>query len=130
MATTNLLFALLATVGPDIRLFAVAVIGDQFTTAISTVALVAFVSQLCGRVYTATQYALLASLGNLSRTTLSAHSGQIVDFLDGDWMQFFILTTVMVIPSLLLLYFARHRLAHAFANRIVTKNIRRNTPFG
>ena len=111
MATTNLLFALLATVGPDIRLFAVAVIGDQFTTAISTVAFVAFISQLCGRVYTATQYALLASLGNLSRTTLSAHSGQIVDFLDGDWMQFFILTTVMVVPSLLLLYLARHKLA-------------------
>lgn len=111
MAATNLLFALLAAVGPDIKLFAVAVVGDQFTTAISTVAFVAFISQLCGRVYTATQYALLASLGNLSRTTLSAHSGQLVDFLDGDWMQFFILTTVMVIPGLLLLYLARHKLA-------------------
>ena len=111
MAATNLLFALLAAVGPDIKLFAVAVVGDQFTTAISTVAFVAFISQLCGRVYTATQYALLASLGNLSRTTLSAHSGQLVDFLDGDWMQFFILTTAMVIPSLLLLYLARHKLA-------------------
>ena len=111
MAATNLLFALLAAVGPDTKLFAVAVVGDQFTTAISTVAFVAFISQLCGRVYTATQYALLASLGNLSRTTLSAHSGQLVDFLDGDWMQFFILTTAMVIPSLLLLYLARHKLA-------------------
>ena len=111
MAATNLLFALLAAVGPDIKLFAVAVVGDQFTTAISTVAFVAFISQLCGRVYTATQYALLASLGNLSRTTLSAHSGQLVDFLDGDWMQFFILTTAMVVPSLLLLYLARHKLA-------------------
>ena len=111
MAATNLLFALLASVGPDTRLFAFAVIGDQFTTAISTVAFVAFISQLCGRVYTATQYALLASLGNLSRTTLSAHSGQLVDFLGGDWFRFFILTTVMVIPSLVLLYLARHKLA-------------------
>ncbi|MBC6413432.1 MAG: MFS transporter [Chromatiales bacterium] len=111
MAATNLLFALLAVVGNDIRLFAVAVIGDQFTTAISTVAFVAFISQLCGRIYTATQYALLASLGNLSRTVLSAHSGQLVDFLGGDWLWFFILTTVMVIPSLVLLYLARHQLA-------------------
>lgn len=115
MAATNLLFAVLAAVGPDTRLFAVAVIGDQFTTAISTVAFVAFISQLCGRVYTATQYALLASLGNLSRTTLSAHSGQVVDFLDGDWMQFFILTTAMVIPSLVLLYSARRKLASHLA---------------
>ena len=111
MAATNLLFALLASVGPDTRLFAFAVVGDQFTTAISTVAFVAFISQLCGRVYTATQYALLASLGNLSRTTLSAHSGQVVDFLDGDWVRFFILTTAMVVPSLVLLYLARHKLA-------------------
>jgi len=111
MAATNLLFAALAAVGPKTSLFAFAVLSDQFTTAISTVAFVAFISQLCGRVYTATQYALLASLGNLARTTLSAHSGQVVDFLNGDWVQFFILTTLMVIPSLTLLYWARHRLA-------------------
>lgn len=111
MATTNLLFAWLAVVGADIKLFAFTVLTDQFTTAISTVAFVAFVSQLCGRVYTATQYALLASLGNLSRTTLSAHSGQLVDFLAGAWEVFFILTAVMVIPSLLLLWLARLKLA-------------------
>lgn len=111
MAVTNLLFAWLAVVGADIVLFAFAVVTDQFTTAISTVAFVAFVSQLCGRVYTATQYALLASLGNLSRTTLSAHSGQVVDFLAGAWDLFFILTAVMVLPSLLLLWLARRPLA-------------------
>lgn len=111
MASTNLMFAWLARVGPDISLFAAAVVSDQFTSAISTVAFVAFISQLCDRTYTATQYALLASIGNLSRTTLSAHSGQVVDALGGAWDIFFVLTAVMVIPGLLLLWASRKRLA-------------------
>ena len=114
MAATNLLFAWLAAVGPERALFAAAVVLDQFTTAISTVAFVAFISQLCGRVYTATQYALLASLGNLARTTLSAHSGQLVDALGGAWEQFFIITALMVLPSLALLLAIRNKLAGYF----------------
>ena len=106
MASTNLLFAALALY-PEKWLFAVAVVSDQFTTAMSTVALVAFLSQLCDRAYTATQYAALASLGNFSRTTLAAGSGVVVDSLGGNWTLFFILTTVMVLPSLALLLYVR-----------------------
>ena len=109
MASTNLLFAALAYY-PEPWLFATAVVADQFTTAVSTVAFVAFLSQLCDRKHTATQYAALASLGNLSRTTLSASSGAVVDFLDGNWPLFFVLTTLMVLPSLAILWFARRRL--------------------
>ena len=109
MAGTNLLFALLAA-HPVKWLFTVAVVTDQFTTAISTVAFVAFISQLCDRTYTATQYAAFASLGNLSRTTLSAGSGFVVDALGGNWTLFFVLTTVMVVPSLLLLLGVRKHL--------------------
>ena len=106
MASTNLLFAALALY-PEKWLFAVAVVSDQFTTAMSTVALVAFLSQLCDRAYTATQYAALASLGNFSRTTLAAGSGVVVDALGGNWTIFFILTTIMVLPSLALLLYVR-----------------------
>ena len=106
MASTNLLFALLAA-HPVKWLFTVAVVTDQFTTAISTVAFVAFISQLCDRTYTATQYAAFASLGNLSRTTLSAGSGMVVDALGGNWSLFFVLTTLMVVPSLVLLLVVR-----------------------
>ena len=112
MASTNLLFAALAY-HPEPWLFAVAVVADQFTAAVSTVAFVAFLSQLCDRKHTATQYAALASLGNLSRTTLSASSGALVDWMDGNWPLFFVLTTAMVLPSLAILWFARARLAPA-----------------
>ena len=109
MALTNLLFALLAYY-PEAWLFATAVIADQFTTAVSTVAFVAFLSQLCDRTSTATQYAALASLGTLSRTTLAAGSGFLVDGLGGNWPLFFVLTSLMVLPSLALLIWKRKRL--------------------
>ena len=110
MAATNLLFAALAWSGKSELLFAVAVLLDDIAAAFATVAFVAFISLLVDRTYTATQYALLASIGTLGRTTLAASSGELVDWLNGDWGIFFIITTVMVIPSLILLWFIRNKL--------------------
>ena len=44
-------------------MFAIAVIFDDMAAAFATVAFVAFISMLVDRTYTATQYALLASIG-------------------------------------------------------------------
>ena len=110
MALTNLLFAALYWTGKSELLFAFAVIADDITAAFATVAFVAFISLLVDRTYTATQYALLASIGTAGRTTLASSSGALVDWLNGDWGTFFVLTTVMVIPSLVLLWFIRHKL--------------------
>ncbi len=103
MALTNLLFAVLAWTGKSELLFAIAVIADDITAAFATVAFVAFISLLVDRTYTATQYALLASIGTAGRTTLASSSGALVDWLNGDWGTFFILTAIMVIPSLICL---------------------------
>ena len=62
------------------------------------------------RTYTATQYALLASIGTIGRTTLAASSGEMVDWLDGDWGTFFIITALMVLPSLIILWFLRNKI--------------------
>jgi len=110
MAATNLLFAALAWTGKSELLFAVTVLLDDIAAAFATVAFVAFISLLVDRTYTATQYALLASIGTLGRTTLAASSGELVDWLNGDWGIFFVITTVMVIPSLILLWFIRNKL--------------------
>ncbi len=110
MATTNLLFSLLAWSGKSELLFAIAVIFDDMAAAFATVAFVAFISMLVDRTYTATQYALLASIGTAGRTTLAASSGALVDWLNGDWGIFFIITAIMVIPSLIFLYMIRHKL--------------------
>ena len=101
MAGTNLLFSWIAVAGPDTRLLSLAVIGDGITSAFSTVAFVTFISHYTSRLHTAAQYSALASLGNSSRTLLAAFSGMLVDDgLGGDWALFFVLTAVMVLPSL------------------------------
>ncbi len=110
MASTNLLFSLLAWYGKSELLFATAVIFDDMAAAFATVAFVAFISMLVDRTYTATQYALLASIGTAGRTTLAASSGALVDWLNGDWGIFFIITAVMVIPSLIFLYLIKDKL--------------------
>ena len=110
MASTNLLFSLLAWSGKSELLFAIAVIFDDMAAAFATVAFVAFISMLVDRTYTATQYALLASIGTAGRTTLAASSGALVDWLNGDWGLFFIITAVMVVPSLIFLYTIKDKL--------------------
>ena len=110
MASTNLLFSLLAWSGKSELLFAIAVIFDDMAAAFATVAFVAFISLLVDRTYTATQYALLASIGTAGRTTLAASSGALVDWLNGDWGIFFIITAIMVIPSLIFLYMIKDKL--------------------
>jgi MFS transporter, PAT family, beta-lactamase induction signal transducer AmpG len=105
MAASNLMFSWIALVGPHEGLYAAAIIVDGFTGAFATVAFVAFISYLTSHTYTATQYALLASLGNLGRTVLAATSGVMVDALGGNWALFFAITAVMVVPSLLLLVY-------------------------
>ena len=110
MAITNLLFAVLAWTGKSEILFAIAVIADDITAAFATVAFVAFISLLVDRTYTATQYALLASIGTAGRTTLASSSGALVDWLNGDWGTFFVLTTIMVIPSLLCLWVIKNKI--------------------
>ena len=110
MAITNLMFTLLAWSGKSELLFAAAVIFDDIAAAFATVAFVAFISLLVDRTYTATQYALLASIGTAGRTLLASSSGSLVDWLNGDWGIFFILTALMVIPSLVCLWFIRKKL--------------------
>ena len=110
MASTNLLFSVLAWSGKSEWLFAVAVIFDDMAAAFATVAFVAFISLLVDRTYTATQYALLASIGTAGRTTLAASSGAMVDWLNGDWGIFFVITAIMVIPSLICLWLIRNKL--------------------
>lgn len=104
MASTNLMFSWLAVTGPEPWLLVLAVVVDGFTAAMGTVAFIAFVTFLTSRTFTATQYALMTSIGNLGRTTLGSSGGWVVDQLGGNWALFFVLTALAVIPSLLLLF--------------------------
>jgi PAT family beta-lactamase induction signal transducer AmpG len=110
MALTNLMFTYLAWSGKSEFIFAAAVLLDDLAAAFATVAFVTFISMLVDRNYTATQYALLASIGTAGRTLMASSSGSLVDWLNGDWGTFFIITALMGIPSLVLLWFIRNKI--------------------
>ena len=100
-AATNLLFAVLAQIGHDVPMLAVAVGTDAVTGGVAASAFVAYLSSLCRTGMSATQYALLTSLMAVGRTLLSSGSGWMADRMD--WTTFFVATTALAIPGLLLL---------------------------
>lgn len=108
-AGTNLTYMLLALVGQQKWMLIVAVVSDSFTSGLVTVAFVAYLSSLCNVAYTATQYALLASLGNLSRIWLSSSSGALIDYLHDDWATFFLITAGLALLGLPLLLILMRR---------------------
>ena len=100
-AGTNLLFAWVAVVGPDVSALAVAVWGDNFTGGLGSAAFIAYLSALCNKDFTATQYALLTSFMAFGRTLLSTPSGYLVEAVG--WAEFFILTAFLAVPGLILI---------------------------
>ncbi len=122
MSSSNLLFAAMAVVGPNKLLFAATVFVDGFTSAWGSVAFVSLISILCNKTFTASQYALMVSLGTFGRVMLGSYSGIIVDWLDGNWALFFVLTSVMVIPSLIFLYIIRKPLSKLIENNDLNNN--------
>jgi PAT family beta-lactamase induction signal transducer AmpG len=102
-AATNLLFALQAAVGHDLAMLALAIGADSFTGGLGSAAFVAYLSSLCNVPFTGTQYALLTSFMAAGRTFLSSGGGWLAD--QTDWISFFVLTTLLALPGLVLLLF-------------------------
>jgi MFS transporter, PAT family, beta-lactamase induction signal transducer AmpG len=81
---------------------------ENLATGIGGAAFVAYMSLLCGnRNYTATQYALLSSLSNQARITLSAPAGFAVAAFG--WVWYYIIATVLALPGLVLLWWLMRR---------------------
>ncbi len=101
-AVTNLLFAAQAAIGPDIAFLVLTIGADNFTGGLGSAAFVAYLSGLCNTAFTGTQYALLTSFMAFGRTVLSSGGGWLADRMD--WVMFFVLTTGLAVPGLLLLF--------------------------
>ena len=82
-------FATQALVGHNSVMLAVAIMTENFTSAIGTVIFVAYLSALCRNpLHTATQYALLTALAAFGRTYLSAGAGFVAEATG--WVWFFV----------------------------------------
>jgi PAT family beta-lactamase induction signal transducer AmpG len=80
-AAATAAFATLAFAGLSIRLFALVMVGDNFSLSFAGVALVAYMSSLTNLGYTATQYALLSSTYAWLGKILKGFSGAAVESL-------------------------------------------------
>lgn len=97
----NLFYVVQALAGHNVWALALCVAAENLTAGMAGSALVAYISGLCNLAYTATQYALLSSLTAVGRTLFASASGKLADMFG--WVDFFLLTTVVTLPALLIL---------------------------
>ncbi|MFT7041850.1 MAG: PAT family beta-lactamase induction signal transducer AmpG [Candidatus Azotimanducaceae bacterium] len=100
VASTNLLFALLSTLEPELAWLAIVISADNISGGFAATAFIAYLSSLTNRSYTATQYALFSSLMTLPGKFISGFSGVIVD--GWGYLPFFVFASVIGIPAVLL----------------------------
>jgi PAT family beta-lactamase induction signal transducer AmpG len=96
----NLFFVLQAVGGHRIGYLALCVTAENLTGAMAGTALITWLSSLCSPAFTATQFALLSSLASLSRTVVASSGGVLSEKIG--WAPFFLLTSVVGLPALLL----------------------------
>jgi PAT family beta-lactamase induction signal transducer AmpG len=99
---TNLLLVVQAGLGANEYFLIFSISAENLSGGMATTAFIAYLSALCKRHYTATQYALLSSLAAFGRTWLSTPSGWVSERLGWEW--FFIVSCLISLPSLALLW--------------------------
>ena len=104
---SNLLYVMLNSVGPEFNFLLIAISGENFSGGLGSAAFVAYLSILCKKQFSGTQYALLSSIMGLARTFLSAPSGFIVESFG--WGSFFIFSTIIGLPGLLILFWMKRK---------------------
>jgi MFS transporter, PAT family, beta-lactamase induction signal transducer AmpG len=103
----NLFYVLQAIGGHRLGYLALCVTAENLTGAMAGAAFVAYLSSLCSPAFTATQYALLSSLASVGRTLVASSSGLLAETLG--WVRFFLMTTVVTVPALLMLIWIARR---------------------
>lgn len=98
---SNLMFAWQATMGHDVAALTLTIAVENFTGGLGSAAFVAYMSGLCSLSYTGTQYALLSSLAAVGRTLIASTTGVLAERLG--WVDFFLVSTLVALPGLMLL---------------------------
>lgn len=105
-AITNLTFIILAIIGKSGFLLICVSFLESFCSGISNIILIHYMSVLCNRKFTATHYAILVCISGLTRTLLASTSGLVV--IEAGWVNFFIISTFLSVPSLFCIFLLQH----------------------
>jgi len=106
-ALSNLLYIAQLWAGHDVAMLALTIGAENLTGGMASSAFVAYLSGLCSRDFTATQYALLSSLATVGLNVLAASGGYLAQTLG--WAPFFLISTLFCVPSLLILVWIMRR---------------------
>ncbi|CAK8163218.1 MFS transporter, PAT family, beta-lactamase induction signal transducer AmpG [Candidatus Xenohaliotis californiensis] len=104
---TNLVYIAQHHIGNNIYMLYTTISIENIAGGMGTAVFVAYISMLCNKKYTATQYALLTSVASIGRTTLASSSGFVVDAFG--WDVFFLISIVLTIPGISILLFFKHQ---------------------
>jgi PAT family beta-lactamase induction signal transducer AmpG len=75
---------------------------EKITGGMGTAAFVAFLMSLCNRRFTATQFALLSAFASVGRVWVGPLAGVLAQTIG--WPTFFIISTVLAAPALVMLW--------------------------
>lgn len=100
-AAAGISFTALALLGKSYVMMYAAVGVENLCSGMATAAFVAFLMSLCSKRFTATQYALLSSLMALGGMAAVAPAGWVI--VRTGWATYFVLSTLIAIPGLVLL---------------------------
>jgi MFS transporter, PAT family, beta-lactamase induction signal transducer AmpG len=106
-AISNLMYIAQLWAGHDVLMLSATIGAENLTGGMASAAFVAYLSGLCSRDFTATQYALLSSLATVGLNVLAASGGYLAQTLG--WAPFFLLSTMLCVPGLLTLVWLMRR---------------------
>ncbi|MFU8797402.1 MAG: AmpG family muropeptide MFS transporter [Gammaproteobacteria bacterium] len=105
-AIAILLFMLLALVGKNYSVMVITLFVENFFSGMASDVFVVLLMTLCHKEYTATQFALLASLSAIGRVFTGPVAGYMVQYMP--WANFYFYCFLIALPGLILLYYLRH----------------------
>jgi MFS transporter, PAT family, beta-lactamase induction signal transducer AmpG len=107
IASTNLFFASLALIGPNLGMLTVTISADNFAMGFAGTVFIAYLSSLTSPLFTATQYALFSSISSFVGKLIAGFSGNVQEAVG--WFGFFIYAAALGVPAIVLaIIVARH----------------------
>jgi PAT family beta-lactamase induction signal transducer AmpG len=111
-ALSNLAFVFMAVNGKNIPYLYLIVFVENFCGGIGDAVFVGYLSSICNLKFSSTQYALFSSLASISRSVFSSSSGFYANSLG--WVNFFVFSSLLVIPAIAFLIILRKNLSKNF----------------
>ncbi|MFK7974432.1 MAG: MFS transporter [Rickettsiaceae bacterium] len=105
---TNVAFIWLNHQGHDTNALMIAITIENVASGMGDTALIGYLSYLCNKKFSATQYALLSSSSGLFSHTIVGFGGTILKMIG--WDYYFLMTVFLAAPGLILLVYLKKKL--------------------